>query len=67
MVGLSIGQDISIQYGGSARVLGILGSGGQGTVYRVGFHGKTMALKWYDLSKISSPEGFRRNIENNID
>ena len=67
MVGLSIGQDIGIQYGGTARVLGILGSGGQGTVYRVDFHGRVMALKWYDITKISSPEEFRRNIENNID
>ena len=32
MVELSIGQEVEMEYGGKAEVLGVIGSGGRGTV-----------------------------------
>ena len=37
MVELKIGQEVEMEYGGSAKVLSIIGSGGQGIVYLVEF------------------------------
>lgn len=66
MVELNIGQQVEMEYGGSATVLKVLGSGGQGIVYLVNFNGEQYALKWYDVDKIRNPKAFRKNIENNI-
>ncbi|MBP0974008.1 MAG: protein kinase [Oscillospiraceae bacterium] len=66
MVELQIGQYIEMEYGGAARVLRELGSGGQGIVYLVEFNDQQYALKWYDVDKIKNPAAFRKNIENNI-
>ncbi len=66
MVELKIGQEVEMEYGGSAKVLSIIGSGGQGIVYLVEFNGMNWALKWYDVDKIKNPEAFRKNIQNNI-
>ncbi|MBR6242647.1 MAG: protein kinase [Ruminococcus sp.] len=66
MVELKIGQNVEMEYGGSAKVLSILGSGGQGIVYLVEFNEMKYALKWYDIDKIKNPQAFRKNIENNI-
>lgn len=66
MTELKIGQEVEMEYGGKARVLKIIGSGGQGIVYLVEFNGMQWALKWYDISKIKRPKDFRRNIQNNI-
>ncbi|MBQ8928131.1 MAG: serine/threonine protein kinase [Oscillospiraceae bacterium] len=66
MVELQIGQYIEMEYGGAARVLKVLGSGGQGIVYLVEFNGINYALKWYDVDKIRNPRAFRDNIETNI-
>jgi len=44
-----------------------IGEGGQGTVYRVEYDGKQMALKWYFTNKLKNPDKFYKNIENNID
>mgnify|MGYP002517394964 FL=1 len=63
---LKIGQHIDMEYGGSAKILKKLGSGGQGTVYLVDFNGGHYALKWYNIDKIREPEAFRKNLENNI-
>ncbi len=66
MVELQIGQYIEMEYGGAAKVLQELGSGGQGIVYLVEFNDMKYALKWYDVDKIKNPQAFRKNIENNI-
>ena len=66
MVELSIGQEVEMEYGGRAQVLGVIGSGGQGTVYLVRYNGMKWALKWYDVDKIRNPKAFRKNIQNNI-
>ena len=55
-----------MEYGGKAKVLGVIGSGGQGTVYKVEFQGTNWALKWYEVEKIKNPKEFRQNIQNNI-
>lgn len=55
-----------MEYGGSAKILKVIGSGGQGTVYLAEFNGMKWALKWYDISKIKRPAEFRNNIQNNI-
>lgn len=66
MVELKIGQEVEMEYGGKAKVLKVIGSGGQGTVYQVEFNGSKWALKWYDIDKIKKPQDFRNNIKNNI-
>lgn len=66
MIELKIGQTIEMEYGGEAKVISELGSGGQGIVYLVEFNGMNYALKWYDISKIRNPQAFRKNIETNI-
>lgn len=66
MVELKIGEQVEMEYGGSATVKKILGSGGQGIVYLVDFNGIDYALKWYDIDKIKNAKAFRKNIENNI-
>lgn len=66
MVELKIGQQVEMEYGGKAKILKILGSGGQGVVYLVEFNKMKWALKWYDIDKIKQPKEFRRNIQNNI-
>lgn len=66
MVELAIGQEVEMEFGGTARVLKELGSGGQGIVYLVEFNGMKWALKWYDINKIKKPKEFRDNIRNNM-
>ncbi len=63
---LKIGQEVEMEYGGKAKVLGVIGSGGQGTVYKVEFLGSRWALKWYDVAKMKNPAEFRKNIQDNI-
>ena len=41
------GQRIPLANGSNAEIIGKLGEGGQGTVYRVKLGGKEYALKWY--------------------
>ena len=66
MIELKIGQEVEMEYGGSAKVISIIGSGGQGIVYLVEFNGQKWALKWYDVDKIKNPQAFRKNIQDNI-
>lgn len=66
MIELKVGESVEIEYGGMARVMKVLGSGGQGIVYLVEFNGQHYALKWYDVAKIANPSAFRKNIEKNI-
>ena len=64
---LRLGQTIATRGSKSARVLGQLGEGGQGIVYKVDYAGKPMALKWYFKSKLKNPERFYENIKSNIE
>ncbi len=66
MIELKIGQEVEMEFGGYAKVLNVIGSGGQGIVYLVEFNGMNWALKWYDVDKIKNPQAFRNNIQNNI-
>ena len=48
-----------MEFGGKAKVLSVIGSGGQGIVYLVRFNGQKWALKWYDINKMAiKPDGF---------
>lgn len=60
------GQKIRVVSGGELEVIQKLGEGGQGVVYKVSYNGKNLALKWYFGNKLSDPDRFYRNIENNI-
>lgn len=60
------GQKIRVVSGGELEVVQKLGEGGQGVVYRVKYNGKDLALKWYFGNKLSDPDRFYRNIQNNI-
>lgn len=61
----SEGQCIPINIGGEAEIIGKIGEGGQGTVYKVRYMNKEYALKWYN-GNIQNPEKFYANLENNI-
>lgn len=66
MVDLKIGQEVDMEFGGKAKIVSVIGSGGQGTVYLVEYNGMKWALKWYDMDKIKKPKEFRQNLKNNI-
>ena len=67
MGNLKVHDKLDIQAGGQAEVLDEFGSGGQGTVYKVSYNGKTYALKWYHLGVFKGKENdFYKNLENNI-
>ena len=66
MIDLKFGEQIEMEFGGKAKVLSVIGSGGQGTVYLVRFNGQKWALKWYDIDKMKKPKAFRKNLEDNI-
>ena len=59
---LKVGDKIPLELGGSAKILAVLGSGGQGTVYRAEFSGKEYALKVYFPNKLRRPDIFRENL-----
>ncbi len=60
------GQRIRVVSGGELEVIQKLGEGGQGVVYKVKYNGRDLALKWYFGNKLSDPDRFYRNIQNNI-
>jgi len=64
---LNKGQEIQTKGYKTAKIVEKLGEGGQGTVYRVEYDGKQMALKWYFKNKLKDPDKFYKNIENNIE
>lgn len=59
---LKIGDRVPLELGGAAEITAILGSGGQGTVYKAEFGGKEYALKMYFPNKLRRPEIFRENL-----
>lgn len=61
-----IGQEVETEFGGKAKVIGIIGEGKQSTVYLVEYNGRKMALKWYDTNKIDNLDKIHENIKNNI-
>ena len=56
------GTEIGLELGGQVQITDILGSGGQGTVYKVAYNGKEYALKWYHKSSLKNPVDFKRNL-----
>ena len=54
---------VSLSNGSSAKIVKMLGQGGQGTVYQVEVGGQQMALKWYNTHP-GIP--FYKNLEENI-
>ena len=64
---LKKGQVIQTEGFKTVKVLDKLGEGGQGTVYKVDYSGKQMALKWYFKSKLKRPDSFYENIKSNIE
>lgn len=63
---LSIGQGLRTRYG-VLRVLGRLGGGTQGDVYKVAYNGDLKALKWYRSDVFLSRDDFVQNLQRNID
>ena len=59
---LTVGSSVPMELGGDAKITAVLGSGGQGTVYRAEYSGKEYALKIYFPNKLKSPEIFRDNL-----
>ena len=59
---IKVGDKIPLELGGYAEVKAVLGSGGQGTVYRALYRDKEYALKMYFTNKLKRPELFRENL-----
>ena len=55
-----IGQEVETEFGGKAKVIGIIGEGKQSTVYLVEYNSRKMALKWYDTNKIDNLDKFMK-------
>lgn len=66
MRNLKIGTNIPLTDGTSATIQEEIGTGGQGTVYKVSIKDEEYALKWYFRHKLHKYEQFRKNIEENI-
>lgn len=66
MIELKQGERVPLAGGGEAEIIGELGSGGQGAVYRARHGGADYALKWYRPARIGQPKAFRDNLERNI-
>ena len=65
---LKVGDSVKMKNGETAKVLAELGSGGQGTVYKVSYNGKEYALKWYHKGAFKGNEkAFYNNLEDNIE
>lgn len=60
---LQKGWIVQVKGGSSCRVVGELGRGGQGIVYKVKFNNKDYALKWYTKS---CSDAFYNNLEKNV-
>jgi len=60
------GHKIPLANGSYAEIMGKLGEGGQGVVYRVKVGGKEYALKWYHKGAVHNPKKFYQNLENNV-
>lgn len=60
------GVKIGLALGGEVTIIDTLGSGGQGTVYKVALDGQEYALKWYHNGGVNSPVDFKRNLAANI-
>lgn len=62
------GEKVALEDGGVLTVLDTIGSGGQGTVYKVELNNKQYALKWYLSYKLdkNNVHTFRKNLTNNI-
>jgi len=63
---LSPNFTIQTKLGGSVTNPRFLGEGGQGSVYKVTYNGKDMALKWYKPGSLLNKEAFYENIWQNI-
>ena len=57
-----IGDKIPMELGGEAEILALLGSGGQGEVYRARCKGAEYALKLYLPNRVKNPVLFRENL-----
>lgn len=64
---LKVGDRVPLELGGNAEIIEVLGSGGQGTVYRAEYAGREYALKIYFPNKLKSPEIFRENLRKLIE
>lgn len=64
---LSVNQSVRLLNGASAKVLKVLGEGGQGIVYLVDVGGRKMALKWYKtFESRRKADAFYDNLQKNI-
>ena len=61
-----IGKKIKTTDRRNAKILQLIGGGGQGDVYRVEYEGKQMALKLYKPNVIKDEKKFKANIAENI-
>ena len=66
MAEFECGTKIPTVDGEDLEIIQKLGEGGQGTVYKVKYEGKQLALKWYFANKLHNKEMFYANISNNI-
>ena len=61
------GTKIRLESGNDVEIIDKLGSGGQGTVYKVALNKKEYALKWYHHNILKNPGKFRSNLKTNIE
>jgi serine/threonine protein kinase len=61
-------QQVNLTDARSITIIGKLGEGGQGTVYKVRIDGtnEERALKWYFIDRIKDPQNFYHNLKENI-
>ena len=60
---LKANDSVNLTNGSKAKIVKVLGEGGQGIVYLVELAGQQMALKWY---KNPPNKKFYKNLEENV-
>ena len=63
---LKPGSHLTSLYGTDIEIVKLLGSGGQGFVYKVLYGGEPKALKIYKPAALKDPKAFYENVKNNI-
>ena len=60
------GTHFTSLYNADIEIVSLIGSGGQGYVYKILYNGEPKALKLYKPAALKDPKAFYSNVKHNI-